>query len=84
MPFTPVAASAETSEVQLECLLGWAGRFPLPRRHWAARSRVMTGEAGREESGQMSEPGEETGAELPVIEAMSPRQSRLIAGYDPK
>jgi hypothetical protein len=46
----------------------------------------MTGEAGREESGQMSEPGdwEETDAELPVIEAMSPRQSWLIAGYDPK
>ena len=32
----------------------------------------------------MSEPGdwEETGAELPVIEAMSLRQARLIAGYD--
>jgi hypothetical protein len=53
----------------------------LPRRHWAPRSRVMTGEAGREESGQVSEPGEETGAELPVIEAMSLRQSRLIVGY---
>jgi hypothetical protein len=57
----------------------------LPRRRWAPRSRVMTGEAGREESGQVSEPGHwETGAELPVIEAMSLRQSRLIAGYDPK
>ena len=55
---------------------------PLPRRHWAPRSRVMTGEAGREESGQVSEPGDwETGAELPVIEAMSLRRSRLIAGY---
>ena len=32
----------------------------------------------------MSEPGEETGAGLPVIEAMSLRQSRLIAGYDSK
>jgi hypothetical protein len=34
----------------------------------------------------MSEPGdwEETGAELPAIEAMSLRQSRLIAGYDSK
>jgi hypothetical protein len=34
----------------------------------------------------MSEPGdwEETGAGLPVTEAMSPRQARLIAGYDPK
>jgi hypothetical protein len=44
---------------------------------------VTTGEAGREESGQMSEPGDwqETDAELPVIEAMSLRQSRLIAGY---
>jgi hypothetical protein len=46
----------------------------------------MTGEAGREECGQMSDQatGRETGAELPVIEAMSPRQSWLIAGYDPK
>jgi hypothetical protein len=44
----------------------------------------MTGEAGREEGGQVSEPGEETGAELRVIEAMSLRQSRLIAGYDSK
>ena len=51
---------------------------------WALRSRVMTGEAGREESGQVSEPGEETGAGLAVIEAMSLRQSRLIAGYDSK
>jgi hypothetical protein len=43
---------------------------------------VTTGEAGREESGQVSEPGDwqETDAELPVIEAMSLRQSRLIAG----
>ena len=43
----------------------------------------MTGEAGREDSGQVSEPGdwEETGAELSVIEAMSLRQSRLIVGY---
>ena len=33
----------------------------------------------------MSEPGDwETGAGLPVIEAMSLRQSRLIAGYDPR
>jgi hypothetical protein len=33
----------------------------------------------------MSEPGDcETGAGLPVIEAMSLRQSRLIAGYDSK
>jgi hypothetical protein len=47
---------------------------------------VTTGEAGREESGQVSEPGDwqETDAELPVIEAMSLRQSRLIAGYDSK
>ena len=45
---------------------------------------MTTGEAGRQESGQVSEPGdwEETGAELPVIEAMSLRQARLIAGYD--
>jgi hypothetical protein len=44
---------------------------------------VTAGEAGREESGQVSEPGdwEETGAELPVIEAMSLRRSRLIVGY---
>jgi hypothetical protein len=44
---------------------------------------VTTGEAGREESGQVSEPGdwEETDAELPVIEAMSLRQFRLIVGY---
>jgi hypothetical protein len=50
---------------------------------WALRSRVTTGEAGREESGQVSEPGDwqETGAELPVIEAMSLRQSWLIVGY---
>jgi hypothetical protein len=43
---------------------------------------VTTGEAGREDSGHVSEPDdwEETGAELPS-EAMSPRQSRLIAGY---
>jgi hypothetical protein len=43
---------------------------------------VTTGEAGREESGQMSEPDdwEKTGAELPS-EAMSPRQSRLIVEY---
>jgi hypothetical protein len=48
----------------------------------APRSRVTTGEAGREESGQMSEPDdwEKTGAELPS-EAMSPRQSRLIVEY---
>jgi hypothetical protein len=34
----------------------------------------------------MSEPGawEETGAGLPVIEAMSLRRSGLIAGYDSK
>jgi hypothetical protein len=44
----------------------------------------MTGEAEREESGQMSEPGEKTGAELPVVEAMSLRRSGLIAGYDSK
>ena len=45
----------------------------------------MTGEAGREESGQVSGPGDwETGAELPVIEAMSLRRSGLIAGYDSK
>jgi len=30
----------------------------------------------------MSEPGEETGAGLAVIEAMGLRQSQLIAGYD--
>jgi hypothetical protein len=43
---------------------------------------VTTGEAGREESGQVSEPGDwETGAELSVIEAMSLRQSWLIVGY---
>jgi hypothetical protein len=44
----------------------------------------MTGEAEREESGQMSEPGEETGAGLAVIEAMNLSQARLIAGYDSK
>ena len=32
----------------------------------------------------MSEPGEETGAGLPVIVAMSLRRSRLIVGYDSK
>jgi hypothetical protein len=34
----------------------------------------------------VSEPGDwqETGAELPVIEAMSLRQFRLIAGHDSK
>jgi hypothetical protein len=47
---------------------------------------VTTGEAGREESGQMSELGdwEEADAELPVIEAMSLRQSRLIVVYHSK
>ena len=47
---------------------------------------MTTGEAGGEESGQVSEPGDwqETGAVLPVIEAMSLRQSQLIAGYDSK
>jgi hypothetical protein len=45
----------------------------------------MTGEAGREEGGQVSEPGDwETGAGLAVMEAMSLRRSGLIAGYDSK
>ena len=44
----------------------------------------MTGEAGKQESGQMSEPGAKTGTGLAVIEAMSLRQSQLIAGYDSK
>jgi hypothetical protein len=72
-----------SAEVQLEYLPGWAGRFLSRARRWAPRSRVMTGEAGKQDSGQMSEPGDwETGAGLAVIEAMSLRQSRLIAGYD--